>query len=68
MSTLFLTYATPSYGSPQHALILLTNTLAVFYLALVVFLVYLFVLQLTALYRAYAPATTITTLVQLETA
>lgn len=59
---------TPSYVTPQHALILLTNTLAVFYLALTVFLAYLFVLQLYALTRTYAPLRPITTLVQLETA
>jgi len=54
--------------SPQHSLITLANTLSVFYIALTTFLVYLFVAQLCALYRSYAPAAPVTTLVQLETA
>ncbi len=65
---MFTLFHHPLLYSPQHGLILLTNILAVYYIALMVFLTYLFGLQLTALYRNYAPLHTITTLVQLETA
>lgn len=61
-------HVTTPHLPTYHHLHLLTNTLAVFYLALTVFLVYLFVLQLTALLRDYAPSHPVTTLVQLETA
>jgi hypothetical protein len=72
-STAVIAVSTPDLTTlttltPQHGLILLTNTLAVFYLALIVFLIYLFGLQVHAFTRTYAPAQPITTLVQLETA
>jgi len=46
----------------------LANTLSVFYISLSAFLAYLFAAQLLALFRRYAPASPITTLVRLETA